>query len=215
MNENLNLIEILKDCPKGTKLYSLIHGYVTLDAVIIDNSIMNPIIVNTNIGSRETFTKDGRIYKEYNGECMLFPSKDNRDWSTLKVPNKLPKTWEEFCENHPIKGDEYYITSSSYVNRAIPDKREDGDANLLPNKEYAEAMLALCQLIQLRDCYNGGWKPDWLDKDNKYIITVFNNHIIGDIRINEQNILAFKTKDILDEFVCNFKDLIETAKPLL
>ena len=28
MNENLNLVEILKDCPKGTKLYSTVHGEV-------------------------------------------------------------------------------------------------------------------------------------------------------------------------------------------
>ena len=33
MNENLNLVEILKDCPQGTKLYSIIYGEVKLKYV--------------------------------------------------------------------------------------------------------------------------------------------------------------------------------------
>ena len=38
MNENLNLVEILKDCPKGTKLYSTIYGEVELNEININSS---------------------------------------------------------------------------------------------------------------------------------------------------------------------------------
>ena len=37
----------------------------------------------------------------------------------------------------------------------------DKDKNTLPTKELAEAMLAMCQLLYLRDIYNDGWVPDW------------------------------------------------------
>ena len=38
MNENLNLAKILKDCPKGTKLYSTIYGDVELVRVYVDDN---------------------------------------------------------------------------------------------------------------------------------------------------------------------------------
>lgn len=171
----------------------------------------------------DLFTKDGRLYKAYDGECMLFPSKYNRDWSTFKVPNKLPKTWEEFCENNNIKDSEYYITSnsninqatSSCINRTIPNRRELGNQNVLPNKETAKAMLALCQLIQLRDCYNEDWKPNWKYKYSKYCIGIESNEITFEDLYHVQRVLTFKTKELRSEFFNNFKDLIEISKPLL
>ena len=48
MNENLNLVEILKDCPNGTKLYSSVFGEVELDH--IDTSCSNyPIIIRLKV----------------------------------------------------------------------------------------------------------------------------------------------------------------------
>lgn len=87
MNENLNLVEILKDAPKGTKLWSPICGKCELVEVKYQS-----------IGCKTTdsyhdyisFTSSGKfgdwIYNK--GECIVFPSKDNRDWSTFKVPKK-------------------------------------------------------------------------------------------------------------------------------
>lgn len=77
-------------------------------------------------------------------------------------------------------------------------------------------MLALCQLIQLRDCYNDGWKPNWKDiKEYKYGINYYQNCISIDLRIDTNAVLTFKTPKLRDEFLKNFKDLIEIAKPLL
>lgn len=86
MNEKLNLIEILKDCPKGTKLYSTVLGEVELDCV--ENGGEYPIKVLLK-GDTDSFTKEGRLFSDYEGECVLFPSKEQRGWSKFKP--KKPK----------------------------------------------------------------------------------------------------------------------------
>ena len=95
MNEKLNLVEILKDCPKGTKLYSTNFGVVKFDE--IGNNPNYPIVVS-HIGGFEKFTKDGRLYCICDGECVLFPSKDQRDWSkfNIKKPKFDPKNLQPF-----------------------------------------------------------------------------------------------------------------------
>ena len=87
MNENLNLVEILKDCPKGTKLYSTIFGEV--EFVDCDN-LYQIIVAKGN--KYYYFTLQGvfifeRI-KYHTGECTLFPSKDQRDWSKFNPKNE-------------------------------------------------------------------------------------------------------------------------------
>ena len=82
MNENLNLVEILKDCPKGTKLYSTVFGEVKFMG--IQENAPYPIIVKVNDENFDSFTADGKIFLRPDGECTLFPSKDQRDWSKFK-----------------------------------------------------------------------------------------------------------------------------------
>ena len=87
MNENLNLVEILKDCPEGTKLYSPVFGEVEFESI---NDIIGPIIVTTNTGNAECFTADGKMHT-YNDDCLLFPSKEQRDWSKFMDVNDFVK----------------------------------------------------------------------------------------------------------------------------
>lgn len=99
MNENLNLIELLKDCPIGTKLYSPIYGDVELENV--KDNTKYPINVKIDELSTDSFTADGKLLKEYNGECMLFPSREQRDWGKFKPtmpkqPKFDPKTLQPF-----------------------------------------------------------------------------------------------------------------------
>lgn len=98
MNENLNLVEILKDCPRGTKLYSTVFGEVKLDEVDYVNCTTYPIIVRVDGNSTYTFTADGRMIVFFDGECVLFPSKEERDWSKFnpKKPKFDPKTLQPF-----------------------------------------------------------------------------------------------------------------------
>lgn len=85
MNENINLVEILKDAPKGTKLYSPICGECEL--IKADSSDPYPIICMAE--GRNTIKFDERGKSMWgNGECVIFPSKENRDWATFKAPWK-------------------------------------------------------------------------------------------------------------------------------
>lgn len=93
MNENLDLRQILKDAPEGTKLWSPLYGVCTFikvgnpeDYFYLDNGI-NPL--NYPIICREAyFSKEGKIYLGHPNECVLFPSEQNHDWSTFKIENK-------------------------------------------------------------------------------------------------------------------------------
>ena len=88
MNENLNLVEILKDCPKGTKLYTPIWGEVVFIEIRKNKNCPYPICINTNAASSYTYlAKDGRyLINREESECILFPSKDQRDWSKFTTP---------------------------------------------------------------------------------------------------------------------------------
>ena len=84
MNEKIDLTKILKDCPKGTKLYSIAYGDVEFDKIA--ESKLYPIHIRVDDYHIGSLTADGRIYANSNGECALFPSKDQRDWSKFTAP---------------------------------------------------------------------------------------------------------------------------------
>ena len=105
MNENIDLTKILKDCPKGTKLYSPILGDVMLER--IDDNGQYPIIVKYKNEKADDwtpqirFTKEGLFFDRINTECTLFFSREQRDWSKFTAPwckkEKFdPKTLNEF-----------------------------------------------------------------------------------------------------------------------
>ena len=82
----MNIAEILKYCPKGTKLYSLVDGEVTLRRVEAPEYLQYPIEVITNNHKSVFYTKDG-LYTPF-GECVLFPSINQRDWNKFRIPVK-------------------------------------------------------------------------------------------------------------------------------
>lgn len=85
MNKNIDLKKILKHCPRGTRLYSTTFGYVNFKMLIPSSEY--PIIVYCKEEINEkSFTADGKFMKNYDAECTLFPSKDQRDWSKFIAP---------------------------------------------------------------------------------------------------------------------------------
>ena len=77
MEKEINIAEILKNKPKGTKLYSPIFGDVTFDKV--EKDLGEYTIFVTDEGQiHQTFMADGRYNR--NGVSMLFPSNAMRDW---------------------------------------------------------------------------------------------------------------------------------------
>jgi hypothetical protein len=86
----MNIAEILRKCPKGTKLYSTVYGEVEL--VCVNNNYIFPISCRRRNGYEDSFTNDGRVYFDYpDAECVLFPSKDQRDWSKFGATDKETK----------------------------------------------------------------------------------------------------------------------------
>lgn len=92
--KELNLCEILKDCPKGTKLYTPLYGVCSLYSVD-DKFITVEYVGVVNIICNETFFANGAI-SALGDECLLFPSKDNRDWSTFQQKKKHLKLLKPF-----------------------------------------------------------------------------------------------------------------------
>ena len=73
MEKQINIAKILKDKPKGTKLYTPIFGEVKYDSILLGD-----IKVLYSCTDRH-FYMDGKFC--INGECLLFPSKEMRDWN--------------------------------------------------------------------------------------------------------------------------------------
>ena len=134
------------------------------------------------------------------------------------IKPKLPKTWEEFCEQNEVKGGECYIGNTSCVVEVLKGncfhRRKTHDRNILPNKKSAEQHLVLMQLHQLRDCYRQGWIPT-LNKTSFGII----RRIEGDLEVEKfifsSRFLSFQYEKIAKEFLDNFRDLIEQAGDLI
>ena len=133
------------------------------------------------------------------------------------IKPQLPKTWEEFCEQNGIKKNECYLDTSSCIIEIGDSKRHNGvDKNVLPSKKAAEQHLALMQLHQLRDCYRNGWKPDWKDSEHKkYVIQSSEGEYYVDDYYNISTFLAFQDEITANEFLINFRKLIEQAGDLI
>ena len=94
MNENIDLTKILNGCPEGTKFYSSDFGEVTFFKVSSHDWEWYPIWLHyrSKVCSQPqilSLTKKGQNVYGYDGECTLFPSKDQRDWS------KFVRFWDK------------------------------------------------------------------------------------------------------------------------
>ena len=104
MNENIDLCEILRDCPKGTKFYSLVFGEETyFKGVSLYQGNPRPVFIYGKYGEGQNFclSRKGHPHADDYGECCIFPSKEMRDWSKFSAPwlNKErfdPKTLKAF-----------------------------------------------------------------------------------------------------------------------
>ena len=101
MNENLDLTKILEGCPKGIDFYHTVYGTVLFNNIDLNSDYPIRFIVGKN--QINSVTKSGLAISDYKGECVLFPSKDQRDWSKFerfwnkpKVEKFDPKTLQPF-----------------------------------------------------------------------------------------------------------------------
>ena len=135
----------------------------------------------------------------------------------IDIVSEFPKSWKEFCKKYPVQPHECFVgISSDIFNACNWDKRHPvNDKFLFPNQETAEAVVALVQLLQLRNVYRKGWVPNYEDDEYKFIIKRQYNSIITTSTKIDGNVLTFQSMEIRDEFLKNFRDLIEKAKDLI
>lgn len=100
MNDNIDLTKILEGCPKGTEFYSSIWGKVAFIGIVDD--INYPIRIKSynkinGEGRTQGVTKDGRYCCAFDGECSLFPAKDQRSWA------KFERFWDKPKEKFNVK----------------------------------------------------------------------------------------------------------------
>ena len=127
------------------------------------------------------------------------------------VKKELPKSW---IEMETIQG--FWVDVCSEICEDKGFRCVDNHKNIFATEEQAKASIALAQLSQLREVYRNGWEPDYNSyRQKKYSIININEILIVNHSVNQHYFLSFQTEEIRDEFLKNFKDLIEEASPLL
>lgn len=97
----MNIAAILKYYPKGTELYSLVDGEVTFVKVLNIGPYSIEVVLND--GTIKFYTEDGLYFANRpNGECVLFPSKDQRDWNKFRTPKIKVMNRQQAKELLPI-----------------------------------------------------------------------------------------------------------------
>ena len=141
----MNISEILKRLPIGTKIYSVLHGR-EVELVKVEEGASKPIYIKEHPTSMsmESFYPDGSFWK--GGECVLFPSKDERKWEKIsfglkpfdRVLAKETKDdyWDiDFFSSYTCKEEQPYRCLMGNYEYCIP---FEGNEKYLGKKENPE-----------------------------------------------------------------------------
>ena len=124
------------------------------------------------------------------------------------IGDRLPKTWEEYCVKHGENSD-MIKASLDYAYTVI-------NNYIFSDYKQAQAYIAMIKLHLLRDEYRNGWKPDWKDGNlGKYVIESSEGECYVAIYIHISSFLAFQDEKTAEEFLTNFRELIEQAGDLI
>ena len=124
------------------------------------------------------------------------------------IGGRLPKTWDEYCAKHGEAGDKIkaslntaYMTINRYV---------------FSDCKQAQAHIAKMKLHLLRDEYRQGWVPEWGNIDeSKFVIEMVENELTVENYGITRHFLAFQDEKRANEFLTNFRELIEQAEDLI
>ena len=124
------------------------------------------------------------------------------------IGDRLPKTWEEYCVKHGGVGDkidESLNSAYTIINRYV-----------FLDHNQTQAYIAKMMLHLLRDEYRQGWLPDWEDENqDKYVILSSKGERYVAYCQSISRFLAFQDKKRANEFLTNFRELIELAWDLI
>lgn len=161
-NKDINIAEILKDCPKGTKLYSPLFGEVKLKQV--DSNAIHPIRITTNKGEETSFNSVGRYSATYpEAECMLFPSRKMSDWTkffkrgdVVWCKDNMYAIFEGWANDDYTK---FNTTIDFYVFDASFDKEVVCDTDCFTKTRNEERVIIIANAEKH---YEGKYNPDTL-----------------------------------------------------
>lgn len=128
----------------------------------------------------------------------------------------LPKSWEEAVRKFKkldYMRTGYFISSNSVISN-ISLNTDDTWRNTLPSRELSEAILALDQLLMIREVYWDTWKPDYYDNTIKYTVTPrLNDWLVAEL-ITVPEIFVFRTEEQAKHFLTYHRDLLNKTLPL-
>ena len=124
------------------------------------------------------------------------------------IGDGLPKTWDEYCAKH---GDMGVIIKASLGTSYVALNK-----HVFSDYKQAQAHITKMKLHLLRDEYRQGWKPDWEDAGElKYLILKLGSKLEVIEITTTVSFLAFQDERQANEFLTNFRDLIEEAGDLI
>lgn len=202
MNTNINLCEILKG-HEGETFYSPAFGEVKIFEI---KELFNKRYIVLSCG--QFLDPSGCLSRYGGGECMLFPSKDQRDWNRWikeQKPKSIPKTWSEFfCENSDIEDE--YDDLGCEISRSFSLSDEDklydssGTNNDTPIEKSALALLKIYQLIEAG--YGGNvTNEEWESSDIINTISCDSDRTLEITGGEYRNQIAFHTEEQAKEFL--------------
>lgn len=157
-NKELNLCEVLKG-HEGETFYSPAFGNVTLCFIdIITCSAVPFLAVKSPSTKEEIILSNGKLSE--NGEVMLFPCKDQRDWDKWIEEHKNI-TYEEVCDKLFSKGC-YYIKGNGTIDyEIIPTLDSRHNLTNCTSERQAKKLLAINQFINVQKYIEKDWQPNW------------------------------------------------------
>lgn len=155
MEQKLNIAKILKNKPRGTKLYSMIHGKCSFEAVT--DEIFKINFCTSKFGLTQsgecTLIKFGNMYD--GGECIIFPSKEMRDWSKF--------AWK--------KGD--VLKNTAYEERVIFDGFLNDDYTYFKGKHPLDCSNKFnITYHEECNCFTGNYRLESTNAAQTYISTI-------------------------------------------
>lgn len=135
--KDIDIYEILKDEERGTELYTPKCGRVWFSGMANDKDSAKAIWTEDEDGREHFFDKNGKIYKE--GEILLFPSKEMRDWAKFswKKGDVLANGEGDYCVFKEFAHSSYQTSKAVFVKR----NKESihSDSCLLDTKDWHKA----------------------------------------------------------------------------
>lgn len=188
---------------------------------ILGMAIKNDCIMY-EVGHKNTTVKHSHIYKEIN---TLKPYKEMKEERNITLTLEKAKEWykkggdlkevalQAYTEEE-LKKVELPKTWDDYLRKTCFIWSKMDQVTKL--KEVSPRYAAQLKLEYLRDHYRQGWKPNWEDANmTKYAILKDGNKTRTATAYSNSRFLSFQSREIAEEFLSNFKDLIKEVGDLI